>query len=322
VSACGAERQRPSLTSERAGARGTTYYVSPNGSDRDPGTTRRLAWKTVARVDRQQLVPGDVVLFKAGSSFAGAPLIPNVVGAGKATVVLGTFGGHDRAKLPGGVYFTHLHDLRIEHFLIAGPQIGIHGSGKDIAIASCELEDVSIGIEGRGSGWTIAGNIVRRTGDSGMLLYGSAYQIVANTIVDTGLNRAIPYGKHGIYLKAADSTAAHNTIRSFTGDGISVRYRNSTIRHNTITDGPVGIAWFQYDRTPGVSRWTDNTIADTTAAGIYVSSRDAGTRTIESFTIDSNTIRPKAGVPMNLQPIGGTYSVSDNRASPPKFMLR
>ncbi|HZE04136.1 MAG TPA: hypothetical protein VE127_02865, partial [Solirubrobacteraceae bacterium] len=41
---------------------GTTYYVSPSGSDSDSGTSPSRAWRTVKQVDRAALKPGDQVL--------------------------------------------------------------------------------------------------------------------------------------------------------------------------------------------------------------------------------------------------------------------
>src|SRR5262249_5041856 len=45
---------------------GTTYYVSPSGSDSNPGTSPASAWRTVSRVNRADLSPGDAVLFQGG----------------------------------------------------------------------------------------------------------------------------------------------------------------------------------------------------------------------------------------------------------------
>ncbi|MBN1181611.1 MAG: hypothetical protein JXB49_04930 [Bacteroidales bacterium] len=44
----------------------TTYYVSNSGNDGANGTSPATAWKTIARVNITNLLPGDSVLFEAG----------------------------------------------------------------------------------------------------------------------------------------------------------------------------------------------------------------------------------------------------------------
>lgn len=46
------------------------YYVDPGGSDRASGTSTSAAWKTVRRVNRQHLRPGDTVVL-AGGVYSG-----------------------------------------------------------------------------------------------------------------------------------------------------------------------------------------------------------------------------------------------------------
>jgi hypothetical protein len=129
-----------------------------------------------------------------------------------------------------------------------------------------------------------------------MLLRGDHFYVAHNTITNTGLNPAITYGSHGIYLKAADSTAVANRIVRFRDDGVSVRYQNSFVAYNTIVGGQFGIAWFQYGSRAGTSRWIGNTIIDPRTAGIYVSPSDIGGTTRENFIIRRNRIiKPRRG---------------------------
>ena len=48
-----------------------TYYVSNTGTDDNPGTSPDTAWKTLARVNRAVLKPGDRVLFHRGDVWRG-----------------------------------------------------------------------------------------------------------------------------------------------------------------------------------------------------------------------------------------------------------
>lgn len=290
---------REPATHAGAASSGTTYYVSRSGKDWRSGTSPGSAWRTVARVDRARLRPGDQVLFRGGETFDDEPLIPRDGGASGAPITYGTYES-GRAGLPLGVYFKHVDHLAFEKLSIVGPKQGIDGFGSDVLVADCAIARVSLGIQSHGSHWLIIGNTVDHTGDSGLLLYGASEYVSDNTITNTGLNAAIPYGKHGIYLKAPDSTVAGNTITNFSEDGISVRYRNSVVTGNQIRHGAIGIAWFQYDTRPGTSHWTGNSIAETTAAGIYISSIEAGTRTIERFVLTHNRIAPASGVSVNV----------------------
>ena len=59
----------PSPQSHAAG--GTTYYVSPAGSDSNNGTAPGSAIQTLGRASGLQLNPGDKVLLQRGATFSG-----------------------------------------------------------------------------------------------------------------------------------------------------------------------------------------------------------------------------------------------------------
>ncbi len=68
------------------------YFIdSKNGSDRNSGTQKKLPWKTLARLSRTRLQPGDSVFFKRGSSFNG-PLIITNSGTSDRYIVLTDYG--------------------------------------------------------------------------------------------------------------------------------------------------------------------------------------------------------------------------------------
>jgi hypothetical protein len=290
---------------------GTTYYVSPSGSDSNSGTSPSSPWRTVKRVNEAQLRPGDGVLFQGGSTFSDETLMPADSGAAGSPIVFGSYGSGN-AILPLGVWFKEESYFGFEHLTISSGG-NLQGTGNDVAVEWCTVEDTDhVGIDAMGAGWTIDDNTLDKIGDSGMLLEGEDDTIAGNTITNTGLDGSIPYGKHGIYLKVIDATVTHNTIVNFSADGISARYRNSTISENYISGGPIGIAWFQYDPTAGTSHWTANTILATTEVGIYVSPSNIGGSTRESFVIEDNTIEPAGGGFTNLAPTSGSYTVQAN----------
>jgi parallel beta-helix repeat protein len=300
---------------------GTTYYVSPNGSDSNSGTSPSSPWRTVKRVNAATLAPGDGVLFEGGAMFSEEALMPKSSGTSGSPIVFGSYGTGD-ANLPLGVWFKEHDGLAFEHLTVSGASssiegTGIQGTGSDITIEWCSVSNDSLPVHASGSEWTIDENTINHAGNSGMLLEGENFTVGGNTITETGLDPSITWGKHGIYLKVSNATVIDNTITSFNNDGISVRYRNSVLAGNTISGGPIGIGWFQYDPIAGTSHWTSNKISNTTVAGIYVSATSGDAEmgdlaTKESFVIEHNTIDPASGVDMNLETTSGTYTTLEN----------
>ena len=278
-------------------AQARTFYVSPAGSDGAPGTSPASAWRTVARVNRARLRPGDTVLLRGGAAFRNT-LMPRHSGRPGRPIAFASY-GPGRAKLLRGVWFGRGHDLAFDRLALPGASLVGHGSR--IAVTRCAIARGALGIFADGTDWRIERNKVHRTGDSGLILMGARMAVTSNRIEDTGRDGTIGYPRHGIYLKAADSRIAGNRIHGFADNGISARYRNGTIVGNEIARGPIGIAWFQNDGRAGTSRWLDNRISATTSAGIYVSPADSAGPTRERILIARNVVRPLAGLRMDLR---------------------
>lgn len=332
-----AHARRSALARARR-SRPRTFYVSAHGNDRGTGTSPRHAWRTVARVDRAALRPGDTVRFAGGASFTDATLMP---GEGfdssgqRGRPIRFTSYGHGQARLTRGIWLgTDARHPRGPSWLsfrnlALGPVQGVQGTGTHIVLMGLHIGPLlapvahqEVGIQTDGSHWIISGNTIDRTGGSGMLLGASAdtagdpaggrfYLVSGNTITRTGLDAAIGYATHGIYLKVADASIVHNRIVGFRDDGVSARYRDAVVRSNRIADGQIGIAWYQYDRQAGHSRFLDNVIANLSTAGIFVCGvAEACRRPLESFDIAGNRLLRIRGVHMNLQPTAGTYLLS------------
>jgi hypothetical protein len=278
-------------------------------------------------VNNANLRAGDGVLFQGGQRFTDDELMPAQSGTTSAHIVYGSYGS-GQATITQGVWFVNLNSLTFDN-LSLGPVNGFQGgntSGKtanDIVVQRSTIglsaSNPAVGINATGNNWTIAGNTVDNIGNSGMLVQGGNYTISGNTIDHTGLDSALDFGKHGIYLKATNATVSNNEISHFSSDGVSARYRDSTISGNVISNGAIGIGFFQYDATAATSHWTNNDITGTTAAGIYVSKSDQGGSTRESFVISGNTLdkatHAESGwAKMNLQATSGIYSLSSNNS--------
>ena len=282
-----------------AGAR--TFYVSPGGSDRAQGTSASKPWRTVARVNRARLRPGDTVLLRGRATF-GHTLMPHRAGRPGAPIRFASY-GRGRARLRRGVWFGHGHDLVFDR--LALPGASFVGHGDRIAVVHSAIGRGRMGIYAEGTDWWIAANKVHRTGDSGVILVGDRMAVARNRIERTGLDAGIPWAKHGIYLRAAHTRVLGNLIRGFQANGISARYRNGVVEGNRIDRGPIGIAWFQADPRAGTSSWTGNRITRTTEAAIYVSPGDAAGPTRERFVIARNVLRPLAGRGLDLRGLRG-----------------
>lgn len=285
-----------------------TYYVSPTGSDSNSGRSQTAAWRSVRKVNATQFAPGSTVLFRGGSSFTDTTLMPSSSGAAGKPVAFGVYGiGKPRLS---GIWFNGRNHLTFRDFAISGAgRQGLQGTGDGVVAERLQLTGLQIGIQAKGKSWTIRDNVLDQIGDSGMILWGSFHQVLTNKITNTGRDSSISWGKHGIYSKVNGARYIGNTIVNSAQSGISVRYRDTTIESNTIQNAEIGLSWFQYDPIAGHSFWRNNKITGTTLSGIYVSPKDAGGNTRESFTITGNVITPKSGNKMNLKPTTGTYTV-------------
>lgn len=80
-------------------AQPTTYYVSPNGSDANNGTSPSTPWQTINKIDSATFQAGDRILFEGGQTFPGSlyfdssdnstaqsPITISSYGTGRATI--------------------------------------------------------------------------------------------------------------------------------------------------------------------------------------------------------------------------------------------
>jgi len=78
------------------------YYVSSSGDDSSPGTSPEKAWKSIEKVNKTVLKPGEKILFEGGETFTGAlkfdiedsgtpesPVTISSYGEGRATISSG-----------------------------------------------------------------------------------------------------------------------------------------------------------------------------------------------------------------------------------------
>jgi hypothetical protein len=110
---------------------GADWYVRADGDDSARGTNRASAWRTIERVNRARLEPGDRVLFQAGQTFTGnLRLTAKDAGTAELPVVIGSFGQGRATILAGagtGVSVENAGGIAIENLLVVGAGITNNG---------------------------------------------------------------------------------------------------------------------------------------------------------------------------------------------------
>lgn len=100
--------------------RGVTYHVDATyGSDDNTGASPEAAWRTIARVHRQALQPGDSVLFKRGEIWREELAVPTSGSAGDP-LTFGAYGVGARPEINGadvitgwGRYGNHIYVAKV-----------------------------------------------------------------------------------------------------------------------------------------------------------------------------------------------------------------
>jgi hypothetical protein len=239
-----------------------TYYVSPSGSDRDSGHSAAEAWRSVWRVNRAALRPGDVVRFAGGATFTDQTLMPGRSGTASAPITFGSYGG-GLATISNGRGAVWL-EPGLDHLVFDGLRLTSGGGvtvfadsgsapgSSDITIRNSVLFNSSASAIGSwqptDTGWRIVNNTITHTGDSAIISFGRGTVISRNRISDVGWNAGIDWDKHGIYSKGPYHVITGNDIRGVPdGQGVSLRFRGARVYRNAIHDVDDAIAFFDYD---------------------------------------------------------------------------
>jgi hypothetical protein len=103
------------------------WFVRGGGNDSASGASRKSAWRTIERVNRAHLQPGDRVLFQAGQMFTGnLRLTAEDSGTVRAPVIIGSF-GQGRATIfaseGSGVTVENAGGITLENLMVLGSGI-------------------------------------------------------------------------------------------------------------------------------------------------------------------------------------------------------
>ncbi len=180
-----------------------TYYVSPAGSDSAGGRSPSTAWRSLSRVNRASLHPGDRVRLRGGSTFpAGGGLKVTASGTGAEPIVVQSY-GTGTARISGS------SDSCV---VVSGSWVRV----RELAVTGCTWagvdvrgDHVDVGRVDAGGSW--AGVQVER---------GASYTTVKNSYIHDNV-RATPHtsgsnddsGAWGVLVNGDHTTINDNTIR-------------------------------------------------------------------------------------------------------------
>jgi hypothetical protein len=287
---------------------GAVYYVSPSGSDGNSGTSPCAPWQTMTKVESFGPQPGDTIAFQGGQAFT-ASLSPwgNTAGTAAEPIYYTSYGG-GQAELTGGIYLNSVAYLTFDGLDVTnagGPGIGTGGSGSgatDIAVRNSTVSSTYTGgIGGYGIGirnardarWSITGDQIANTADSGITSLGSNMTITGDVFANNGIGPYCGTGSgqnpcHAIYAKGPAVTVLSDMISNPQTAGVSLRYQDDVVQDNTISGGQKGIEFSSETTVPGTTYIVGNSLAGQSDTAIQAY---GGTQPLyESLVIAANTV--------------------------------
>lgn len=79
----------------------TTYYLSLKGNDSYEGTKPAITWKSIERINKARIMPGDSVLFQRGEIFRGNLIA--APGSSDGYITYGAYGSGEKPKIYGSL---------------------------------------------------------------------------------------------------------------------------------------------------------------------------------------------------------------------------
>lgn len=239
-------------------AHGRGWYVSQKGNDANPGTKAK-PFKTVNRVNKLSLGPGDTVYFRSGQIFKGTIELNTAINGTKAKPVVITSDGKGRAVIDAkdsiGFRLYKASFVQVKRLALKGSGRKTGNIKDGLAIINCKnitVSDLDI------SGFQ----------KSGLLIYSSqniiAHKVSAHDNGSSGITVEAPYQtreSHNIKIlncRAENNPGDPTKLDNHSGNGIVVGdCRKVLIDHCTATNngwdmprignGPVGIWAYEAD---------------------------------------------------------------------------
>lgn len=258
---------------------GKTYYVdSVKGKDTRTGLSARRAWKSLEKVNSTTFSPGDRILFKAGTSYAGQ-LHPGGSGAEGRPIVIDIYGKGDPPLIAAGGKFHEALLLKNQEyweinnlqFTNAGPtrepfRYGVrvmawdYGTVHHIRLHGLYVHDVNGSLvkkdqgEGHGIVWENGGDKVKSRFDGLLIENCRLVRTDRNGICGFA---AYPKGS-GNWFPSLNVVIRGNLLEDIGGDAIKVWGCNrALVEHNIVR----GARQRCDDYAAGIWPWSsDNTV--------------------------------------------------------------
>lgn len=208
---------------------GTTYYVSPSGSDSSRGTLER-PWRTIQKA-ADTLKPGQRVLVRRGVYVEDLAI--RRAGTAVAPITIAAYAG-ERAVLHAASTSGDTYPVR---FQSGASFVRLRGFVIELARGT---SSTNVYFEGSAHDIELAANEIRYSQDQGVFAERTTRQlhIVRNRIHDNGRgHESGQHQSHGIYLEGARHLVANNAIYDHPfGFGIQIYPDNheSMVVNNTI----------------------------------------------------------------------------------------
>ena len=312
-----------SLEGESAAAAERTYYVSPAGNDQETGRSPDHAWRTLARVSRADLRPGDAVLLRAGGVWREM-YEPSANGAPGRPITMGRYGDGRRPVISGQdapgfaalsivgrrnlefsdlelrdrseslVYLEGSHRIRFDRVSAHHALEGFHSSpeagSSGIVVADSRVHHINgdVGAHGfniasRDRGWRVVDTEIDHVPDSCVIDAATGSVYLRVRVHSCGFGN-VDYGTHGLYLRGPRATVRDSSIWNTRNSCVSLRYQGDGVDGSRLHDCTVGIGFFDYATAPGKVKITRTRIWDTDTA-IYLDRSRAVDFAISSTTV-------------------------------------
>ena len=340
----------PLVGSARALA--STYYVCSscaNALDANSGVEEARPWRTIAKVDKTRLEPGDVVLLM-GTFGENEPeyekaedgeirvnkLIPDASGTALRSNSFGSYGSG--AILTWGVFIPgDLSWLRIEHLTIDGSDHGgattqgtqgiagaAAGHDNHITVLANRVENVLAGIGAHAATdttWVVADNRIKETGGSGIEV-GNTKANTTNTAAPNSRSRTTalktPVWRRRLSGKTGTSTGSmsRRATRRCSGTSspgstaaVSVFASATTCLRETSSRMVSGLASISLADCPAKPRGRTTRSPE---PRLQESMCPVKTTSAKTSLLNTTGSRRRQGVHLQLNATSGTYDVTGN----------
>jgi hypothetical protein len=214
---------------------GKTFYVSPRGSDSNPGSLRQ-PWRTVQKA-LATLKPGQRALVRAGV-YREELYMRRSGTAAKPITVRAYPDERPVLRAPSGPDNTYAIRISGSYFRLRGFTLaGAYGTSS-----------ANVYVLGSGSHIEIRRNVIRSSQDQGIFTEEttSSVHIVDNRVYDNGLPHSPgQHQSHGMYLEGSDHFVANNTVYNHPfGFGIQIYPENTgtmVVNNTVVANGLSGI---------------------------------------------------------------------------------